>query len=83
MTGNASADVATHQFAKGDPGHQLQAGDAYFREGPFINDFPESSSNAVFGLGGNNATSLGSFNAPYCKPSSASINRYCSVADVR
>ena len=38
MTGNASADVAAHQFAKGDPGYQLQAGDAYFREGPFIND---------------------------------------------
>jgi hypothetical protein len=51
MTGNASANVATHQFAKGDPGYQLQAGDAYFREGPFINDFPESSSSAVFGLG--------------------------------
>jgi hypothetical protein len=33
MTGNASADVAAHQFAKGDPGYQLQAGDAYFREG--------------------------------------------------
>ena len=29
MTGNASADVAEHQFAKGDPGYQLQAGDAY------------------------------------------------------
>jgi hypothetical protein len=85
MTGNASANVATHQFAKGDPGYQLQAGDAYFREGPFINDFPESSSSAVFGLGlgGNNATSFGSFSAPYCKPASASINRYCSVADVR
>ena len=43
MTGNASADVAAHQFAKGDPGYQLQAGDAYFREGPFINDFAEIS----------------------------------------
>jgi hypothetical protein len=85
MTGNASGDVAAHQFAKGDPGYQLQAGDAYFREGPLINDFPESSSSAVFGLGlgGNNATSFGSFSAPYCKPASASINRYCSVADVR
>jgi hypothetical protein len=85
MTGNASADVAAHQFAKGDPGYQLQAGDAYFREGPFINDFPGSSSSAVFGLelGGNNATSFGSLSAPYCKPSSASISRYCSVADVR
>src|SRR5215467_3823275 len=51
MTGNASADVATHQFAKGDPGYQLQAGDAYFREGPFINDFPEISRSALFGLG--------------------------------
>jgi hypothetical protein len=50
MTGNASANVATHQFAKGDPGYQLQAGDAYFREGPFINDFPESSPSALFGL---------------------------------
>ena len=32
MTGNASADVAAHQFAKGDRGYRLQAGDAYFRE---------------------------------------------------
>jgi hypothetical protein len=51
MTGNASGDVAAHQFAKGDPGYQLQAGDAYFREGPFINDFPEISSTAEFKLG--------------------------------
>jgi hypothetical protein len=35
------------------------------------------------GLGGNNATSFSSFSAPYCKPASTSINRYCSVADVR
>jgi hypothetical protein len=62
MTGNASADVAVHQFAKGDPGYQLQALDAYFREGPFINDFPEISQSALLelGLSGNNATSFGS-----------------------
>jgi hypothetical protein len=83
MTGNASADVAAHQFAKGDPGYQLQAGDAYFREGPFINDFAEISPATLFGLGGNNATSFGSFDAPYCTPGSAPIRRYCSVADVR
>ena len=83
MTGNASADVAEHQFAKGDPGYQLQAGDAYFREGPFINDFAEISPNTLFGLGGNNATSFGSFGAPYCKPNSGPIRGYCSVADVR
>jgi hypothetical protein len=83
MTGNASADVAAHQFAKGDPGYQLQAGDAYFREGPFINDFAEISPDTLFGLGGNNATSFGSFGAPYCKPDSGPIRRYCSVADVR
>jgi hypothetical protein len=85
MTGNASADVATHQFAKGDPGYQLQAGDAYFREGPFINDFPEISPSALFGLGlgGNNATSFGASGAPYCKPGSGSIHRYCSVSDAR
>jgi hypothetical protein len=85
MTGNASAGVAAHQFAKGDPGYQLQAGDAYFREGPFINDFPEISSSALFGLGldGNSATSFGSSGAPYCKPGSGSIRRYCSVSDVR
>ncbi len=85
MTGNASADVAAHQFAKGDPGYQLQAGDAYFREGPFINDFPEISPSALFGLGlgANNATSIGSLGAPYCKPSSDPIRRYCSVSGVR
>jgi hypothetical protein len=84
MTGNASADVATHQFAKGDPGYQLQAGDAYFREGPFISDFPEISPSTLVGLvGGNNATSFGSLGAPYCKPGSDSIRRYCSIADVR
>jgi hypothetical protein len=85
MTGNASADVAAHQFAKGDPGYQLQAGDAYFREGPFINDFPEISPSALLGLGlgGDNATSFGSLGAPYCKPSNDPIRRYCSVSDVR
>jgi hypothetical protein len=83
MTGNASADVAAHQFAKGDPGYQLQAGDAYFREGPFNNEFAEISPSTLFGLGGNNATSFGSFDAPYCTPGSAPIRRYCSVADVR
>jgi hypothetical protein len=85
MTGNASAGVAAHQFAKGDRGYQLQAGDAYFREGPFINDFPEISRSTLFalGVGGNNATSFGSLGAPYCKPDSGRIRRYCSVADVR
>jgi hypothetical protein len=84
MTGNASADVAAHQFAKGDPGYQLQAGDAYFREGPFTNDFPEISPSTLVGLvGRNNATSFGSFGAPYCKPASDSIRRYCSITDVR
>jgi hypothetical protein len=85
MTGNASADAAAHQFAKGDPGYQLQAGDAYFREGPFINDFPEISQSALFGLGlgGNNETSFGSLGAPYCRPSSGPIRGYCSVTDVR
>jgi len=83
MTGNASADVAAHQFAKGDAGYQLQAGDAYFREGPFINEFAEISPSTLFGLGGNNATSFGSFGAPFCKPDSGPIRRYCSVADVR
>lgn len=51
MTGNASAGVAAHQFARGTPGYQLQAGDAYFREGPFINEFPEISPNALVALG--------------------------------
>jgi hypothetical protein len=85
MTGNASADVAARQFAKGDPGYQLQAGDAYFREGPFINDFPEISQSAQLGLGfsGNNATSFGSFGGPYCEPVGGPIRRYCSVTDVR
>jgi hypothetical protein len=85
MTGNASADVAAHQFAKGDPGYQLQAGDAYFREGPFINDFPEISPSAQFGLGlgGNTAIGLGSSGAPYCKPDSRPIRRYCSVSEMR
>jgi hypothetical protein len=85
MTGNASADVAAHQFAKGNHGYQLQAGDAYFREGPFINDFPEISPSALsgLGLGGNNATSFGSFSAPYCKSGTAPVSRYCSMADVR
>jgi hypothetical protein len=85
MTGNASADVAAHQFAKGDPGYQLQAGDAYFREGPFINEFPEISSSALSGLGleGNNATAFGSVGAPYCKPESGPIRQYCSVSDAQ
>jgi hypothetical protein len=85
MTGNASADVAAHQFAKGDPGYQLQAGDAYFREGPFINDFPEISPSALFGLGlgGNTAIGLSSSGAPYCKPDTGSIHRYCSVSEVQ
>ena len=83
MTGNASANVAAHQFAKGDPGYQLQAGDAYFREGPFINGFAEISPSTLFGLGGTNATSFGSSGAPYCTLGSAPIRRYCSVADVR
>jgi len=85
MTGNASADVAAHQFAKGDPGYQLQAGDAYFREGPFINEFPEISSSALSGLGleGNNATAFGSVGAPYCKPESGPIRQYCAVSDAR
>jgi hypothetical protein len=85
MTGNASADVAAHQFAKGDPGYQLQAGDAYFREGPFINDFPEISPSAQLGLGlgGNTAIGLGSSSAPYCKSDGGLIRRYCSVGEMR
>jgi hypothetical protein len=85
MTGNASADVAAHQFAKGDPGYQLQAGDAYFREGPFINHFPEISSTAMAGLGldGPNATTFGSLGAPYCKLGSEPSRQYCSVSDAR
>jgi hypothetical protein len=85
MTGNASADVAAHQFAKGDPGYRLQAGDAYFREGPFVNDFPEMSPSALFGLGlgSNDAIGFGSSGAPYCRPGSDPIRRYCSVSDVR
>jgi hypothetical protein len=81
MTGNASADVAAHQFAKGDLGYQLQAGDAYFREGPFINDFTEISPSALFGLefGGKSVASF----APYCRATSGPIRRYCSVGDVR
>jgi hypothetical protein len=58
-----SKSALRHQFAKGDPGYQLQAGDAYFREGPFINDFAEISPGTLFGLGGNNATSFSSFGA--------------------
>jgi hypothetical protein len=85
MTGNASANVAAHQFAKGDPGYQLQAGDAYFREGPFINEFPEISPSAQFGLGlgGSTAVGLGSSSAPYCKADSGHIRRYCSVSALR
>lgn len=54
MTGNASAGVAAHQFAHGTPGYQLQAGDAYFREGPFLHPFQEISISALsmLGLGG-------------------------------
>jgi hypothetical protein len=85
MTGNASANVAAHQFAKGDPGYQLQAGDAYFREGPFINEFPEISPSAQFGLGlgGSTAVGLVSPSAPYCKADSGHIRRYCSVSALR
>ena len=80
MTGNASANVAAYQFAKGDTGYQLQAGDAYFREGPFINDFREISANAnsALGLGDNPAVSLGFTGAPYCKPHSETAQRATS-----
>jgi hypothetical protein len=85
MTGNASAEVAAHQFAKGDRGYQLQAGDAYFREGPFINDFPEISPNTQLGLGlgGNAANSLGHPSAPYCRPDNDPIHQYCPLSDMR
>jgi hypothetical protein len=84
MTGNASADVAAHQFAKGDPGYQLQAGDAYFREGPFINVFPEISSTAMSGLGleGPNATSFGSLTAPFCKSDREPVRQYCALSEL-
>jgi hypothetical protein len=85
MTGNASADVAAHQFAKGDPGYQLQAGDAYFQEGPFTNGFPEISQSAGLGLGlgTSNTSSFGSLDAPYCKSSSDPVRRYCALSEVR
>jgi hypothetical protein len=38
ITGNASADVARHQFARGTPGFTLETGsgpESYFSEGPF------------------------------------------------
>jgi hypothetical protein len=71
--------------AKGDPGYQLQAGDAYFREGPFINDFPEISPSAQLGLGlgGDTAIGLGSSGAPYCKPDTGPIRQHGSVSDVQ
>lgn len=40
MTGNASSNLARHQFQHGTPGYHLAAGDSYFREGPFTNPFP-------------------------------------------
>lgn len=44
MTGNASAQVAAHQFARGTPGYNLPAAggmhESYFAEGPFKNAFP-------------------------------------------
>jgi hypothetical protein len=85
MTGNASANVAAHQFAKGDPGYQLQAGDAYFREGPFINDFPEisPSANSEFGLSSSTAVGLRASGAPYCKPESEPVRRYCPGSALR
>ena len=85
MTGNASAGVAAHQFAKGDPGYQLQAGDAYFREGPFTNDFPEISPSAVAGLGldDNKASSVAALGAPVCKSSDAPSERYCRAGGAR
>jgi hypothetical protein len=85
MTGNASANVAAHQFAKGDPGYQLQAGDAYFREGPFTNDFPEISLSAAngLGIGDNKSVGVASLSAPFCKSSNAPVQRYCSANDAR
>jgi hypothetical protein len=85
MTGNASAGVAAHQFAKGDPGYQLQAGDAYFREGPFTNDFPEISPSAVAGLGldDNKSSSVAALGPPVCKSSNAPSQRYCAASGGR
>ena len=51
MTGNASANVAAHQFTHGTPGYHLQAGDSYFLEGPLLNPFPEISTAAMNSLG--------------------------------
>ena len=41
ITGNASADVARHQFARGTPGFTVETGsgpESYFSEGPFKNE---------------------------------------------
>jgi hypothetical protein len=40
MTGNASGDVAQHEFKQGISGYKLAGGDSYFREGPFEFPFP-------------------------------------------
>lgn len=40
MTGNASGDVARHEFKEGVSGYKLAGGDSYFREGPFELPFP-------------------------------------------
>jgi len=45
ITGNASADVAQHQFQRGTPGFTLQTGsgpESYFSEGPFGTGSPSS-----------------------------------------
>lgn len=51
MTGNASANVAAHQFAQGTPGYHLENGDSYFLEGPLLNPFPEVSPSALMSVG--------------------------------
>ena len=51
VTGNASANVAAHQFAQGTPGYHLQNGDSYFLEGPLLNPFPEISPAASAEIG--------------------------------
>jgi hypothetical protein len=53
MTGNASANVAAHQFAHGTPGYRLQDGDSYFLEGPLLVPFPEISPDALGAIGVN------------------------------
>jgi hypothetical protein len=85
MTGNASADRGGTPIRQRRSPYQLQAGDAYFREGPFIDDFPEISPGAQLGLGlgGDTAIGLGSSGAPYCKPDMGPNRRYCSVSDVQ